>query len=77
MTDSAAIAQQAHVLGYSPRLRMGKPVYCKREATLGTRLETMKCYTPEEMTAVAKRSIDNQDSTAAMQRAELTERNEH
>lgn len=75
--DSIAIAKQAHILGYSPRSRAGKTVYCKAEASLGTRLESMKCFSEQEMTAVVQRSIANQDSVAKMQRTELYEENKH
>jgi hypothetical protein len=42
---------------------------------LGTRFQSMKCFTAEEMTAVVHRSIENQDSVAKMQRTELYEEN--
>ena len=48
--DAAATAKAAHALGYSPKQRSGKLVYCKAEASVGTRLQSMKCFTEEEMT---------------------------
>lgn len=72
-----ATAKAAHALGYTPRQRSGKTVYCKAEAEIGSHLSSTKCYTPDEMTAVVKRSIDNQDSVAKMQRTELYEENKH
>lgn len=75
--DAAATAKAAHDLGYSPRQRSGKTVYCKAEAEIGSRLSSTKCFTPEEMSAVVLRSIQNQDSVAHMQRLELYEENKH
>jgi hypothetical protein len=76
-SDSAATAKAAHELGYAPRQRSGKTVYCKSEASIGSHLSSMKCFTEEEMTAVVQRSIQNQDSVANMQRTELYEENRH
>ena len=70
-SDPAATAKAAHALGYSPKTRSGKLVYCKPEAALGTRLQHMSCFTEEEMTAVVQRSVQNQDSLARTQRTEL------
>lgn len=70
-TDAAATAKAAHALGYSPKQRNGKTVYCKPEAALGTRLQSMSCYSEEEITAVVRRSIENQDSLARIQKTEL------
>ncbi len=75
--DAAAIAKSAHELGYAPRQRSGKLVYCKAEAEIGSHLSSMKCFTPEEMAAVVHRSIQNQDSVAKMQRTELYEESRH
>ena len=69
--DPAATAKGAHALGYMPRSRNGKLVYCKPEASLGTRLQHMSCFSEEEMTAVIQRSVQNQDSLARTQRTEL------
>ncbi len=65
------IAQAAHSLGYTPRMRQDKLVYCKREAEIGTRLQHMSCYTSEEMTAVVQRSQNNKDSVSQIQRSEM------
>jgi len=73
--DTEASAKQAKTLGYTPRLRDGKTVYCKRDASIGTRLESLKCLTEDQMTAMWKRHVENQDSVAAMQRTELYEEN--
>ena len=75
--DAAAIAKAAHSLGFVQRQRNSKTVYCKADAALGTRLASMTCYTPEEVTAVVQRDIANRDSVAAMQRAHLTEANKN
>ena len=75
--DAAATAKVAHDLGYAPRQRSGKTVYCKSEASIGTRFASMKCFTEEEMSAVALRSIQNRDSVANLQRLELYEENRH
>lgn len=72
-TDAAATAKAAHSLGFVQKQRDGKTVYCKADASLGTRLASMTCYTPEEVMAVVQRDIANRDSVAAMQRAHLTE----
>ncbi len=69
--DPAATAKAAHALGYMPKSRNGKLVYCKPEAALGTRLQHMSCFSEEEITAVIQRSVQNQDSLAKTQRTEL------
>jgi hypothetical protein len=69
--DAAATAKAAHTLGYVPKSRNGKLVYCKPEASLGTRLQHMSCFSEDEMTAVVRRSVENQDSLARTQRTEL------
>jgi hypothetical protein len=75
--DPAEIVKAAHAMGYLPRLRNGKTVYCKPDAELGTRLQHLSCYTGEEMTAVVHRSQSNQESLAQMQRLQLYEENKH
>ena len=70
-SDPAATAKAAHALGYMPKNRNGKLVYCKSEAALGTRLQHMSCFSEEEITAVIQRSVQNQESLARTQRTEL------
>ncbi len=72
-TDAATVAKQAKTLGYSPRTRDGKTVYCKRDASIGTKIETVKCLDEDQMNAMWTRHIGNQDSVAALQRTELYE----
>jgi len=69
--EKTDIADAAHKLGYAPRMRKDQLVYCKREAKLGTRLQQMSCYTPDEMTAVVHASESNKESVSQIQRTEL------
>lgn len=71
--DPEATKKLAHSLGYSPRASGDKTVYCRREAVIGTRLETLTCLSAEQVTAMSKRSTDNQDTIAAMQKSLLTQ----
>ena len=70
---AAATAKSAHQLGYSPRVRDGKTVYCRKEAKVGTRLETTTCVTPEQVTALAIRAQGNRDSVVDLQREALNQ----
>jgi hypothetical protein len=65
---AAATAKSAHVLGYSPRVRDGKTVYCHKEAKVGTRLELTTCVTPEQVSALIIRAQGNKDSVVDLQR---------
>ena len=65
---AAATAKSAHDLGYSPRVRDGKTVYCRREAKVGTRLEETTCVTPEQVSALVIRAQGNRDSVEDLQR---------
>ena len=65
---AAATAKSAHNLGYSPRVRDGKTVYCRKEAKVGTRLETTTCVTPEQVSALIIRAQGNRESVVDLQR---------
>jgi hypothetical protein len=71
--DPAATKKLAHSMGYSPKDDKGKTMYCKREAVIGTRLETLTCLSEDQVAAMAKRSTDNQDTIAGMQKSLLTQ----
>jgi hypothetical protein len=65
---AAATAKSAHDLGYFPKVRDGKTVYCRKEAKVGTRLETTTCVTPEQVSALVIRAQGNKDSVVDLQR---------
>jgi hypothetical protein len=59
--------KQLRAQGYTPRMRDGQKYFCKREAPIGSRLESiMKCLTPEEADRVA---IDARANVEHMQRS--------
>ena len=66
--EAAAIAKSAHNLGYSPRVRDGKTVYCRKESKVGTRLELTTCVTPEQVSALVIRAQGNRESVVDLQR---------
>ena len=43
---------------YNKIERQGKVLYCKRDASMGTRLATTKCLTTEQLMAQAKQNAD-------------------
>jgi hypothetical protein len=65
---AAATAKSAHDLGYSPRVRDGKTVYCRKEAKVGTRFESTTCVTPEQVSALVIRAQGNKESVVDLQR---------
>ena len=65
---AAATAKAAHVLGYSPRVREGKTMYCRKDAKVGTRFESTTCVTPEQVSALIIRAQGNKDSVVDLQR---------
>ena len=60
-------------MGYSPKTRDGKKVYCKRDAELGTRLESWKCLPEYQVALLAKSEADNRNTAAEMQLKNLTQ----
>ncbi len=63
-----ATARSAHALGYSPRVRDGKTVYCRKESKVGTRLESTTCVTAEQVSALVIRAQGNRESVVDLQR---------
>ena len=76
-TDEEILAtrKSARVLGLKPRNKAGTEVYCKSSAQIGTHMETLNCYTSDQVAELQKRTQQNQDDVATMQRASLTEPN--
>jgi hypothetical protein len=70
---AAATAKSAHDLGYFPKVRDGKTVYCHKEAKVGTRLESTTCVTPEQVSALVIRAQGNRDSAVDLQRGALNQ----
>lgn len=65
---AAVTAKAAHDLGYSPKVRDGKTVYCRKEAKVGTRLESTTCVTLEQVSALVIRAQGNKESVVDLQR---------
>lgn len=70
---SAATAKAAHDMGYSPRVRDGKTVYCRKEGKVGTRLESTTCVTPEQVSALVIRAQGNREGVVDLQREALNQ----
>jgi len=70
---AAATAKSAHDLGYSPRVRDGKTVYCRKETKVGTRFESTTCVTPEQVSALVIRARGNREGVVDLQRGALNQ----
>jgi hypothetical protein len=44
--------------GYKPEMRNGQKVFCRREASLGSRFETKMCATAEQLKSVSQNGKD-------------------
>jgi hypothetical protein len=71
--QTAAMRKMARGLGLSPRNQKGVEVYCSKSAELGTRFETLHCYSSQQVVELDKRKQSNQDDVEAMRKASLTE----
>ena len=75
--ETAAIRKTAHLLGLAPRSKNGTELYCRSAAEIGTRVESVVCYTSAQVLELEKRTQSNQDDVEALRRASLTEPNKH
>jgi hypothetical protein len=66
---AAPVAQRE--LGLTPRQHGDTTVYCRTEAAIGTRLQTMTCYTRDELPALAKRMVGNQEAVEDIRKKSL------
>jgi len=71
--DAAATAKTARDLGLAARQSNGSTVYCHSEAQIGTRLQTTTCYTKEQLPALAKRTLGNQEAVESLRRKSLVQ----
>lgn len=67
--NSEAAAQEKHLLasGYKKKTRNGQTVYCRKEMPLGSRFETERCGSAQDMELQAQQARDLMNSSRTSQ----------
>lgn len=71
--DDQASIKAAQQLGLKPKKRGNTMVYCRTEASVGSRFETTTCYSKDQLVALAERSRGNREAVEDARKRGLAE----